>query len=88
MYETRHADGRTKGRINYTVWSEVFACPECAREVVFVEEALDQETKQVRDEFPCPMRSDADEGQPGTALRNAGRPGTETMERRVRFDPS
>ena len=53
MYETSH-DGAAKGRINFTVWSEVFTCPECTREVVFVEEALDKETKHVRDEFPCP----------------------------------
>jgi len=54
MYETLHNDGKTKGRINYTVWSEVFSCPECSGEVVFLEEALDKETKRVHDEFPCP----------------------------------
>ena len=54
MYETLHTDGKTKGRINYTVWSEVFSCPECAGEVVFVNEALDVETKRVKTEFPCP----------------------------------
>ncbi len=54
MYETLHTDGKTKGRINYTVWSEVFSCPECAGEVVFVEEALDEETNRVKKEFPCP----------------------------------
>ncbi|HXH09489.1 MAG TPA: DNA methyltransferase [Alphaproteobacteria bacterium] len=54
MYETVHTDGRTKARINYTVWSEVFACPECGGEILFLEEALDQETKVVRDTFPCP----------------------------------
>jgi hypothetical protein len=54
MYETSHSDGKTKGRINYTVWSEVFSCPECAGEVVFLEEAFDRETKRVRDEFLCP----------------------------------
>jgi hypothetical protein len=54
MYETRHTDGKTVGRVNYTVWSEVFSCPECSGEVNFVEEALDQETKRVHDEFPCP----------------------------------
>ncbi|MBI4882199.1 MAG: DNA methylase, partial [Planctomycetes bacterium] len=52
MYETLHTDGKTKGRINYTVWSEVFSCPECARDVVFVDEALDEETKRVKKEFP------------------------------------
>ena len=41
MYETLHTDGQTTGRINYTVWSEVFSCPDCAGEVVFLDEALD-----------------------------------------------
>ena len=45
MYETLHTDGKTKGRINYTVWSEVFTCPECGDEVVFLEEALDQDKR-------------------------------------------
>jgi hypothetical protein len=54
MYETLHTDGRTKGRIEYTVWSQVYSCPECAGEINFTDEALDQETKRVRDAFPCP----------------------------------
>ncbi len=54
MYETIHTDGKTKGRIEYTVWSEVFTCPHCAGEVNFLDEALDEDTKRVRDDFPCP----------------------------------
>ena len=54
MYETLHTDGETKGRIDYTVWSEVFSCPDCTGEVVFTEEALDQTSGRIRDEFPCP----------------------------------
>ena len=54
MYETLHTDGKTKGRINYTVWSEVFSCPECGGEVVFGREAVDARTKKVKKEFPCP----------------------------------
>lgn len=54
MYETLHTDGKTKGRIEYTVWSEVFSCPVCAGEVVFLDEALDEDSKRVRDIFPCP----------------------------------
>jgi hypothetical protein len=30
MYETLHTDGKTKGKINYTVWSDIFVCPECS----------------------------------------------------------
>lgn len=54
MYETLHTDGKTKGQINYTVWSDVFACPDCGSEVIFLNEALDKETKRVKDAFPCP----------------------------------
>lgn len=54
MYETFHTDGRTKGRIEYTVWSEVFTCPDCSEEIVFLDEAMDNETKRVKDSFPCP----------------------------------
>ncbi|NMW20446.1 MAG: DNA methylase [Chlorobiaceae bacterium] len=54
MYETLHTDGKTKGKINYTVWSDVFVCPNCSGEVVFWEVALDKEAGKVKDEFPCP----------------------------------
>jgi 16S rRNA G966 N2-methylase RsmD len=54
MYETLHTDGKKKGFINYTVWSEVFSCPDCGGEVVFLQEALDPKTDRVRDRFPCP----------------------------------
>jgi len=54
MYETLHSDGRTRGRIEYTVWSEIFTCPECAGEINFLNEALEKESKRVRDRFPCP----------------------------------
>ena len=54
MYETLHADGKTKGPIDYTVWSEVFGCPDCTGEVVFTDEAMDETSGRVRDMFPCP----------------------------------
>lgn len=53
MYETKHRDG-SKGRINYTVWSDVFVCPSCGHEIVFWDAAVDKEKGEVRDEFACP----------------------------------
>jgi len=53
MYETLHSDGKTKGKIEFTVWSEVFSCPECAGMVNFINEAFDEENR-VREVFPCP----------------------------------
>ncbi|WP_404414317.1 DNA methylase [Vreelandella aquamarina] len=54
MYETLHSDGKTAARIDYTVWSEVLSCPECAGEIVFTDAALDQETKSVASVLSCP----------------------------------
>lgn len=53
MYETAHKDGR-KGRINYTVWSDIYSCPECAGEINFVKEAFDEESKSIRETVTCP----------------------------------
>ena len=52
MYETKHSDGRM-GRINYTVWSDVFVCQNCANEVIFWEAAVDKDAGEVKKEFPC-----------------------------------
>jgi DNA modification methylase/predicted RNA-binding Zn-ribbon protein involved in translation (DUF1610 family) len=57
MYETLHADGKTKGKINYIVWSEVFTCPECGESIIFFKEALDPKTKRVKYSFRCPSCS-------------------------------
>ena len=54
MYETLHTDGKTKGRIEYTVWSQLYSCPDCSGEVNFTAEALDEKTKRVKEAFPCP----------------------------------
>lgn len=54
MYETIHTDGKTKGLIEYTVWSQIYTCPECTGEVNFLDEALDEESKRVKESFPCP----------------------------------
>lgn len=64
MYETQHTingvvqtdlEGKPIiGKINYTVWSDVFICPECSQEVVFWDAAVDKAMGTVKDEFACP----------------------------------
>ncbi|MFE8035272.1 DNA methyltransferase [Thiohalocapsa marina] len=54
MYETRRTTGNAKGRINYTVWSDVFGCPQCGGEVIFWDAAVDKDAGVVRDNFDCP----------------------------------
>lgn len=41
------------GRINYTVWSDVFVCPNCGEDIVFWDAAVDQNAGKVRDTFSC-----------------------------------
>ncbi len=54
MYETLHSDGKTKCKINYTLFSDVFTCPDCAGEVVFWDNAVDEEAGKMKSEFHCP----------------------------------
>jgi len=54
MYKTLHTDGKTEGNVNYTIWSDVFVCPECASEIVFWDAAFNKEIGKVHGEFPCP----------------------------------
>jgi predicted RNA-binding Zn-ribbon protein involved in translation (DUF1610 family) len=55
MYQTYHCDGKTKCQIEYTVWSEVFSCPECGGEIIFTEQAYDEESKIVSKTIMCPI---------------------------------
>lgn len=60
LYKTRHVNSAqmeivdSEGTINYVIWSDVFLCPECSREVVFWDEAVDLDNKQISNEFNCP----------------------------------
>lgn len=52
MYET---DVRgTKAKVNYFIWSDVFACPECGTEINLWKEAVDLDSEIIKDQFPCP----------------------------------
>lgn len=53
-HSPERAEGLSKGKINYTVWSDVFLCPYCGEEIVFWEAAVDKEAGSVKKEFPCP----------------------------------
>ncbi|GHT84060.1 hypothetical protein FACS1894137_06720 [Spirochaetia bacterium] len=35
MWETLHLDGKTIGKVNYIVWSDIYSCPECAGEITY-----------------------------------------------------
>ncbi len=61
VYETKHNGSDESfiqtnrlGRINYTVWSDVFVCPNCGEEIVYWDAAVDSESRKVADEFNCP----------------------------------
>ncbi|NEJ80348.1 DNA methylase [Rhizobium leguminosarum bv. viciae] len=89
MYETLHSDGTTKGRIEYTVWSEVFSCPECAGTVNFIAEALEVESKRVRDVFPCPhCGAELNKDRLERVLETRVDPATGQSWQRVKFQPS
>jgi len=53
MYETLHTDGKTIGKMNYVVWSDVFICSRCNNEINFYNVAVDEENSKVLDSFKC-----------------------------------
>lgn len=57
MYETDHDTEQslfaTKGVINYVVWSDVFICPHCGKELIFWDLAVDVERGKINDTFCC-----------------------------------
>jgi predicted RNA-binding Zn-ribbon protein involved in translation (DUF1610 family) len=58
MYETWHPHcdhpQKVKGMINFTVWSDVFTCPQCGNEMAFWEVCVDLSKKFLRDSWSCP----------------------------------
>ena len=54
MYETLHNDGKSKGKINFIIWSDVFLCPICGLEMAFWDVAVDQEKGEMRSNWHCP----------------------------------
>lgn len=89
MYETLHTDGKTKGQINFTVWSENFSCPECGNEIVFLSESLDSATKKTRDSFPCPKCSaDLTKDNLQRIMETLPDPASGNPWKRVKFSPA
>lgn len=54
MYQTLHADGKTKGRIEFTIWSEVFSCESCAGDIVFTAAAMNSDKARDDRQLECP----------------------------------
>lgn len=56
MYKTTHTDGSVCD-IEYTVWSQIYNCPECAAELDFYSRARDSSNDGVLENFTCPSCS-------------------------------
>lgn len=60
MYETYvevkagNETKRVKAKINYTIWSDVFTCPNCGKEIVLWNEAVSLKDRLIKASFPCP----------------------------------
>lgn len=52
MYETL-IQGK-KAKVNYIIWSDVFTCPSCGKEIVLWNESVDIMNNIIKDKFPCP----------------------------------
>lgn len=57
MYDTWHPNvedfNKVKGKINYTVWSDVFRCPNCSNEMIFWNVAVNAEEGKINENWVC-----------------------------------
>jgi DNA modification methylase len=54
LFMTEDKDGNIVP-INYSVWSDVFLCPNCDNELVFWDIAVDMDNKEMKKEMSCPF---------------------------------
>ncbi len=54
MYVTEDQKTGAACPIYYTVWSEIFSCPDCSGEIEYWEEAYDESSGKIDEEFKCP----------------------------------
>lgn len=52
LYETKHSDGNI-GIINYIIYSDVFICNNCTSEVIYFNQAVNEERTKIEDSFYC-----------------------------------
>ena len=74
MYETLHSDGKSKGKVNFVIWSDVFVCPECTNEVIFWNAAVDENIGTVLEDFRCPDCKTMLSKEPANQKREATKP--------------
>lgn len=53
MYTTLDKKGNEL-RINYTVWSDVYVCPQCGKEIILWDRMVDMDNRIIKDLFNCP----------------------------------
>lgn len=56
VYETQHKDAskQTKGIINYTIWSEIYICPNCSKEINYWEASVESDQEKMKRKAICP----------------------------------
>ena len=54
MYLTEDRKTGSSCPIHYTVWSEIFSCPDCSGEIEYWEQAYDESSGTIDEEFKCP----------------------------------
>lgn len=53
LYETKEEN--SVGKITSTIWSDVFICPNCGNEIIYWDEAVNYNKKEIIDRFHCPQ---------------------------------
>jgi len=75
-------------RIQYTVWSEVFTCPECTGDINFHRDARSEDEGRVLANFPCPhCGANLNKDRLERVFETASDPATGEVWKHVKFEP-
>lgn len=75
-------------RISYTVWSEVFTCPDCTGTINFHRDAKGDDEGRVSAKFPCPhCAAELNKDRLERVFESTADPATGEIWRRVKFEP-
>lgn len=85
LYKTKHTNGESC-KVDYFVWQEVFACPNCDEEINYWEYSIAEDRKVQYNEFNCKKCSHSlSKKNLNKVVQTIQEPFTKTIEKRTRF---
>lgn len=54
LYDVKDESGKILGQLNFAVWSDIYMCPNCCKEYIYWNAAINYQDKSLEDSYKCP----------------------------------